>query len=161
MIVRAAHPADARAIRAVVDAAFGGPAEGALVEALRESGDAALELVAKADGKILGHVMLSRLASPQNCLALAPLAVAPGFQRRGVGGALIKRAVEEAREAGASAIFLLGEPAYYARFGFSVAAAATFETVYPKDYMMALELSPGALAATGGAIDYAAPFSAL
>lgn len=159
MIVRAARPGDAGAIRAVIDAAFDGNDEANLVTALRDSGDAAMEIVAETDKILIGHVMLSRLASPGNCLALAPLAVAPDFQRRGVGEALMNHAIESARESGARAIFLLGAPAYYARFGFSVAAAAKFDTIYPKEHMMALELAPGALATLDGAIDYAVPFS--
>lgn len=161
MIVRAARPADVEAIRACVDAAFGQPAEGALVDALRDSGDAAIELVADADGLLVGHVLLSRLVSPDNALALAPLAVAPAFQRKGAGAALVRRAVADAREAGATAIFLLGEPAYYSRFGFSVEAAALFETVYPKSHMMALELRSGALAGLSGAIRYPEAFDGL
>lgn len=161
MILRTAAPDDRAAIRACVDAAFGQPEEGALVEALRESGDAAIELVAVIDGRIAGHVMLSALAAPENCLALAPVCVAPQFQRQGLGGALIRKAIEKARERGAFAVFLLGEPAYYSRFGFSREAASRFDTVYPKDYTMALELAPGALARLPGEIAYASPFSNL
>jgi putative acetyltransferase len=161
VIVRAARPDDFAAIRACADAAFGQPAEGALTEALRDSRDAVVELVAENDARLVGYVLLSRLAAPADCLALAPLAVAPDFQRRGIGAALVSCAIEAARAQGAAAIFLLGDPAYYSRFGFSVAAAAKFETDYPKPHMMALELAPGALGALSGAIRYPAAFNEL
>lgn len=161
MIVREARAEDAGAVRRIIDAAFGQPAEGNLVEALRSHGDARIELVAESDGRLVGHVLLSRLESPAGALALAPLAVLPERQREGVGAALTNAAIDRARRGGAPAIFLLGEPAYYERFGFSVAAAAPFETAYPKDYMMALALAPGALDALAGPIIYAPAFDAL
>ncbi|MEQ8176702.1 MAG: N-acetyltransferase [Amphiplicatus sp.] len=161
MIVRAAAQDDYPAIRACIDNAFGQPHEGALVEALRASSDAVIELVAESDGRIAGVILLSKLTAPENSLALAPVAVAPDMQGQGVGGALIRAAIKEAHESGAAAIFLLGEPGYYSRFSFSVEAAGRFETAYPKEYMMALELTPGALAGLSGKIAYASPFNNL
>jgi putative acetyltransferase len=159
MIVRPATPTDHEAIRACIDAAFGQPTEGTLVGALRKARDARIELVADEADEVIGHVLLSRLVSPRKCLGLAPLSVLPAHQKRGVGAALTERAIGEARAAGWDAIFLLGEPHYYSRFGFSVGAAAKFGTVYPKEFMMALELRAGRLDALEGDISYAPAFA--
>ena len=141
-------------------AAFNQNAAADLIDMLRESGDAILSLVAEDDGKIAGHVMFSKLTTPPRCLALAPLAVAPDRQKEGIGTALIKRGLAMAQASRWRAVFVLGDPAYYTRFGFSVEDAAKFDTPYPKDYTMARELVPGALKAMDGALTYAAPFSA-
>lgn len=161
MIVRPAGIADFDLIRRCVDAAFGQCAEGRLVDALRRDGAAAIECVADDDGKVVGHVMLSRLVSPRGALALAPLSVAPGRQRQGVGSALMRRAVDDARAAGFSAIFILGDPAYYGRFGFSAAAAAAFQSPYPKESLTALALATDALDALEREIVYADAFADL
>lgn len=161
MNIRAATSADFKAIRACDNEAFGQRAEGKLTERLRADGDAEIELVADAKGRIVGHILLSRLAAPEKTLALAPLAVLPDRQKKGIGAALVTEAARLARDAGWNAIFLLGSPAYYSRFGFKVEDAAKFETIYPKEYMMALELRPGALAALSGGIVYAPAFADL
>ncbi len=161
MIVRDTRPADHSAVRAVVEAAFGQPVEADLVEALRASGDAVFDLVAEADGSVVGHILLSKLQAPVRCLGLAPVSVAPDRQGRGIGAALIREALARAKEASWAAVFLLGDPAYYSRFGFAVEAAAKFESDYPKAYVMALALQPGALEARDGPLTYAPPFSAL
>jgi putative acetyltransferase len=158
VIVRPAAPGDYAAVRACNDLAFGQLAEGRLVEALRSSGDAAIELVAEEGGAIVGHVLLSRLVSPANCLALAPVSVLPERQRQGVGSALIEQVVEAARGGGYDAVFLVGEPGYYSRFGFSVAAAGRFSTKYPKEYTMALALRPNAFDSLSSEIVYAPAF---
>jgi putative acetyltransferase len=160
MIIRKAAPSDFSAIRVCIDAAFGQPDEGKLVDALRETDAVEAEFVAEIEGEIIGHALMSRLVSPANSLGLAPLSVHPAHQRKGVGAALMWRAIDDARGSGAAAIFLLGSPKYYSRFGFSVEAAAKFMTVYPKEYMMALALRPSALDGLFGDIVYAPPFSA-
>ncbi len=158
MTIREACSGDFADIRRILIAAFGQRAEANLVEALRETGDAIVELVAEEGDTIVGHILLSALKLPANCLALAPVCVAPDRQGQGVGSALIHAALEKAREEGWLAVFVLGDPAYYTRFGFSPDAAAKFETTYPKAYFMALELTPAALAAKNGAVVYARPF---
>jgi putative acetyltransferase len=161
VIVRAATPSDYAAIRTVVLDAFGGPDEADLVEALRESGDAVIETVAAIDGGVVGHILISKLQAPDRCLALAPVSVRPAFQKHGVGSGLIRSALDEAKKADWQAMFLLGDPDYYTRFGFDVGRAAKFETAYPKAYFMALELRSGALEKLIGDVVFAAPFQAL
>lgn len=158
IIVRDALTTDASAVRHLVTDAFGQPAEADLVEALKRSGDAVIDLVAELDSELVGHVLLSKLEVPSQCLALAPISVAPKHQKSGVGSTLMDQAVWRAKTDGWAAIFVLGDPGYYTRFGFDVAAAAKFETEYPKAYFMALELEDGTLDKEHGQVIYAQPF---
>ncbi len=160
MLIRPETAADHAAIRAVVSAAFARPDEADLVEQLRRNGDAAISLVAEAEGAVIGHVLLSPMAAPFAALGLAPLSVLPAHQRSGVGSALMHAAIDTARASGAAAIFLLGNPGYYQRFGFSAAAAKPFASPYAGPHFMALPLV-APLPATQGAVAYAAAFGGL
>lgn len=124
-MIRHARAADHPAIAEVITAAFGRADEAELVARLREDGDAVFELVAEADGAVVGHIFFSRLWAdrPELYGALAPLAVTPAFQNQGVGGKLVKSGLEYAREFGCHGLLVLGDPAYYGRFGFSAEAA--------------------------------------
>ena len=126
MTIRPARPADAPAIAALLHAAFNGEAEAALVAALREAGDVAIELVAEAPGgEVLGHVLFSPMmvgATP--ALALAPLAVVPRAQLKGIGSALLREGLVRAAARPEAWCLVLGEPDYYGRFGFRAALAA-------------------------------------
>lgn len=157
--VRIAQDEDAKAVESLITEAFGQPAEAKLVGALRKSQDAEIELVAETGGEIVGHILLSKLQTPQGCLALAPVSVLPEYQKRRIGSALIIEANQRAKAQGYAAIFVLGEPDYYTRFGFDVAAAGAFETEYPKEYFMVLELADGALEHLQRQVVYPAPFS--
>jgi len=91
-----------------------------------------LDLVAvDASGEVVGHVLHSRAevvgAPDASVAALAPLAVVPGWQRRGVGSGLVTEALRRADTAGASLVVLLGHPAYYPRFGFEPAQGLGLE----------------------------------
>jgi putative acetyltransferase len=161
MIIRRETRDDGAGIRAVVADAFGQPAEADLVDALRTTGDVIISLVAERQGAAVGHVLFSALQAPRHCLALAPVAVSPGHQNQGVGVALIREGLAQAARDDWKAVFVLGEPEYYTRFGFSVATTEAFETEYPRPYFMALELAPNALKDESGPVIYASPFLAL
>ena len=161
MIVRDETPEDAAAVRQVIAAAFGQALEADLVDALRASGDAVISLVADDEGQIVGHILFSMLRAPERCLGLAPLSVAPSRQHQGVGATLIREGLARAKRDGWQAVFVVGEPDYYGCFGFSAAAAAKFETAYPKAYVLALELTPNALNDSTGTLVYAPAFLAL
>ncbi len=134
MVVRPAERSDRLAIAGVVTRAFrdDGAQVAALVEALRASGHGRSEVVAADDdGEIVGHVMLSRSwvdarQSLVDVLVLSPLSVDPDHQGRGVGTALLSAAVETARDLRAPALFLEGDPDYYATRGFSPATPLGF-----------------------------------
>ena len=161
MIVRDETRTDVSAVMKVVVAAFDRAAEADLVDALRLSGDSVISLVAEDDGEIVGHVMFSKLRAPSQCVALAPVSVTPNRQNRGVGSKLIRDGLARVKRGGWQAVFVLGEPKFYQRFGFRTASAEKFDTAYPKPYFLALELTPNALSERSGAVVYALPFQTL
>jgi len=134
------HPGHEASIRLVITNAFGREVEARLVDDLRLATDLAISLVADEAGEICGHVALSRLKAPSRALALAPVSVLKAKQRQGIGSALIRRAIENARDAGYDIIFVLGEPDYYKRFGFETEEAALFRAPFSGQYFMALNL---------------------
>ncbi len=165
LAVRPAEGGDGAAIRAVHIAAFPTKAEAHLVEALERSGDATASLVADDRSAIVGHVLLSRMTildgpARLRAVGLAPLAVRPECQSGGIGGRLVEAAVAAAREAGEDIVFLLGEPAYYGRFGFSAEAAAPFGSPYAGPYFQALWLRDEPEPPAQASAHYAAAFSA-
>jgi putative acetyltransferase len=163
MIVRAETPADIAGIREVVRAAFAGDQEAGLVDDLRRDGDLLLSMVAEDEGRLVGHVGFSRVwishqAQRTPGVSLAPLSVAPAWQRRGVGASLVKAGHTELRAAGEAIIFVLGDGAYYGRFEYTIAAAA-FDCAYAGPHFQALALTE--FAPRAGAITYAAAFDRL
>jgi tRNA (guanine37-N1)-methyltransferase len=132
VVLRDAMPADADAIDALLRAAFPSDAEAKLVRALRDAGDLPIELVAEQDGQVVGHLGFSPVTiDPQadggfsnprfRALALAPLAVHPEAQRRGIGKALTRLGLCHCGDANLAAVFVLGDPAYYGPLGFEPA----------------------------------------
>lgn len=158
MRIRREETADVPEIRAVNVAAFGSPTEARIVDALRAGGRNVISLVADEDGRILGHIMFSPVqvagAPGVRAMALAPMAVIPGRQRTGIGTALVKTGLEECRASGAAAVFVVGHPAYYPRFGFAAASGAGFTCEFdvPDDAFMVLALVPEALAGQSGTV---------
>jgi putative acetyltransferase len=131
---------DQSAVFALHAAAFARPGEATapeavLVEALRTDRDIIPELsiVAEQGGGIVGHVLCSRATvDGQPSLGLGPLGVHPDRQRRGVGHALMHAVLAAADALGAPAVFLLGDPAYYQRFGFDLAQRAGVQPPQPE-----------------------------
>lgn len=161
MKLRAAEPRDHTFISVLVTTAFGRPEEARLIEALRGSGDMAMELVAEdEDGQLLGHIAFSRLSQPAGWWALAPVCVVRSRQRQGVGGKIIRGALDLARQARARAVLVVGGAPYYSRFGFRTEAAANLETPYPKELTLAYPIAPGS-AGEAGQVIYPEPFAAL
>lgn len=154
LAVRQELPADIPAIRAVNRRAFGREAEAKLVDFVRERGKLTLSLVAVNGEEIVGHVMFSPVTLEPNHsnlrgVALGPAAVLPEVQRRGVGTRLIESGLEICRRRGYDFIVLLGNPRYYARFGFIPAAEFGLENEYgAEEEFQARELRPGALKGT-------------
>lgn len=158
MIVRSERTADREVIDRVVARAFGREDEARLVDRLRADGDVMLSLVAEDDhGGVVGHVLLSRLSAPFRALALAPVSVSPERQNAGVGSALVRQALAEAAAAGWEAVFVLGEPAYYGRFGFTALLAAGFESPFAGEHFMAIALR-GELSTLTGRLRHAPAF---
>ena len=163
MNIRPERSDDAPAIRRILTAAFSGSAEADLVEQLRRDGDLVLSLVAD-EGEVRGHVAFPRLRvedadGARDVVGLAPVAVAHGRQRRGIGSALIRDGHRRLTRQGESLVFVLGDPAWYTRFGYSVAAAAPFDSDYAGAHFMALRLNESAPLA--GKVRYPAAFAGL
>ena len=162
------RPRDRAGVRAVEAAAFETGAEADLVDALRESAASILSLVAERDGAIVGHVLFSPVtlvgaAAPEPALlGLAPLAVAPGHQRAGVGSALVRAGLDWCRALDVEGVVVLGDPAYYSRFGFTPASDRGLRCEYdvPDGAFQCVELVAGALAGRGGLVRYHAAFAA-
>jgi putative acetyltransferase len=163
-IFRPETAAEFPAIRRVVQDAFGQPVEAELIEDLRNEGYVRLAMVAEIDGQIVGHVLYSDLPIVMAdgvvpAIALAPMAVAPAWQRQGIGSQLIRHSLDACRAAGHRIVVVLGHPEYYPRFGFSPSLAEPLESPYAGPAFMALELVPGALDGVRGRVEYAPPFA--
>jgi putative acetyltransferase len=136
------------AVRTVVAAAFDRADEADLVEELRAQGAVVLELAAMENRVVIGHVLFSTLEvepRTRRIAALAPLSVAPEWQRHGVGSALVREGLARCATLGFDAVAVLGDPEYYRRFGFRRRTARALESVYSGLAYQALELKPGAL----------------
>jgi putative acetyltransferase len=166
-VIRPERPSDHDAIRAVNDAAFGQPAEGELVDALRQTAAfiPELSLVAEQGTNLIGHILFTSLTVVEEravhpALALAPMAVVPSWQRRGVGSALVRRGLQDARVLGHAVVIVLGHPHYYPRFGFRPARPLGIRSPFdaPDEAFLALELQPGALQAVHGEVKYPPAF---
>ena len=156
--------ADERATIRVVNAeAFGSLDEADLVDRLREGKHVLISLVAELDGSIAGHSMFSRMwinaaQGPVSAVALAPVAVLPEHQRKGIGGLLIQRGLELLQGRGERIVIVVGHPTYYPRFGFSTETAKWLESPFPPEAFMAIELSAGALDGVHGSVVYPRAF---
>ena len=120
--IRTQQPADAAAVGRVLGEAFFGEPEVIALEAALAARSDSVGFVAELDGRVVGHVRLTRSwidadSSLVDVLVLSPLSVLPELQRRGIGAALVARAVEEAEARAAPAVFLEGSPRYYSRLG--------------------------------------------
>ena len=156
--IREERIADVAAREALLNDAYGAARFSKTSERLREGRYAAtgLSLVAADHRQLIGTVRLWNItAGPgRDALLLGPLAVHPNHRNLGIGTALMRRAITRARLAGHGAILLVGDAAYYDRFGFSAALTCKLWMPghYERDRLLALELKPGALAGARGLI---------
>jgi len=165
MLIRAEKENDRDAVYAVNVLAFETPSEANLVDTLREQAQPIVSLVAEDNGEIVGHIMFSpvSLSGHPNLkvMGLAPMAVAPEHQRKGIGSALVRAGLEQCKELGFTAVVVIGHPEYYPRFGFSPSSRFGIDSEYevPEEVFMALELQSGALSGKTGRVKYHAAFS--
>lgn len=162
--IRDEQPSDANFILRVHRAAFGGDVEVRLVDLLRQRNKSLISLVAEIGDDIIGHILFSAVtitgAAPNiRAIGLAPVAVLPESQRKGIGSALIHEGLDRGKRAGYDLVVVLGDPAYYARFGFRSAKQFGLENEYGVDEeFMVLELTKGIVARVSGLVQYAPEF---
>ncbi|HWW65591.1 MAG TPA: N-acetyltransferase [Sphingomonadaceae bacterium] len=126
MTIRLEVPGDIHAIRAVTaaafkDAAYSSQTEARIIDALRGAGALSLSLVAEEQGRVVGHAAFSPVTIDGEAgrwFGLEPVSVEPAHQRRGIGEALIREGLNRLIAGGAEGCVVLGDPAYYGRFGF-------------------------------------------
>jgi putative acetyltransferase len=129
-VVRPEEPGDRDASLEVERLAFGSDEEVGIVEAVRDE-EGSFALVAEEDGGVVGHVQFSRAWIGETAvLALGPVGVLPARQGRGIGSDLVRAGLEEARSRGEAAVILLGDPAFYPRFGFEPGPALGLSNPY-------------------------------
>lgn len=161
--IRPQTDVDSNAAWQVYEKAFDRCDEADLVDALIAGGYSRIALVAQQGDDVVGAILFSDLPieTPEgmvDALALAPLAVLPSEQGKGIGSELAKAGLAACREAGHKVVIVLGDPAYYGRFGFSAELARPLESPFPSDAFQALELIEGALQGVEGRVKYAPPF---
>ena len=164
MNIRPEKPGDEAAIGEVVTAAFGRRQEADLVQAAAREGDLVLSLVVEDDGAIVGHVAFSRVWIERDGARVAGHRPRAGLgaaraQRKGTARALIGAGHLRLKTLGEKIVFVLGDPDYYKRFGFSHETAKAFACIYQGEHLQALRLSPDAPAE--GEVIYAAAFAGL
>ena len=164
--VRPEVAGDHACVHTVQREAFGRVEEADLVDTLREATQPQLSLVAERDGEVVGHVFFSPVAvegtrgAPASA-GLAPLAVTPAEQGRGIGSALVREGLSRCFGLGWPAVFLLGDPAYYGRFGFQLAAprGLHYESHdYDRGFQL-IELEPDVLHGCRGWVRYHEAFA--
>jgi putative acetyltransferase len=145
--------------------AFGREAEAVLVDKMREHGVLTLSLVAVNNEAIVGHIAFSPVEIKSeltnlNGLTLAPVAVLPAYQNKGIGSMLVRAGLDECRKQGHEFVFLVGHPEYYPRFGFVPARANGFECEYeaPDEAWMVIRLKEGTLAGKQGKVTFQPEF---
>jgi putative acetyltransferase len=165
MEIRPFAASDADAVFEVHRRAFDGRTEEShIVRRLHDAGEAVVSLVAVVDDRIVGHVLFSPTTvdtsgADVELVGLAPVGVLPEHQNEGVGSSLIRHGVERCRAAGIDAVVVLGDPEYYARFGFERASEYGLENEYGADEgFMVKPLHEGALDGVAGLVTYRSEF---
>ena len=164
MTIRNEQSQDIEAISRLTEAAFrneeySSHTEHFIVNALRRTGQLSISLVAAEHDQILGHVAISPVSISSGVTGwygLGPISVRPDRQGKGIGSALMRAALQQLRQQGAAGCVVLGDPAYYGRFGFKAHPGLELPDV-PPEYFQALSFT-GELPV--GVVKYAAAFDA-
>jgi putative acetyltransferase len=162
--IRNEEAKDLAAVHDLNVSAFGSPAEGDLVDVLREQAHPHVSMIAESGGMVLGHILFSPVSLTGHpdlkIMGLAPMAVLSEYRNGGIGSRLVRAGLEQCRELGSGAVAVLGHPGYYPRFGFTPSARFGIgcEDDAPEEAFMLLELVPGYLRGKSGTIRYHAAF---
>ena len=164
LTIRVTEVSDRADIRSIHTLAFGQSDEADLTVALLDDPSAApvLSLLAIVEQKAIGHILFSKAhltgaEPPFSVSILAPLAVVPDFQDRGVGGALVREGLQRSRGADTDLVFVLGHPEYYPRHGFEPAGRLGLDAPFPiadenADAWMVQALRPDLLGTVTGRV---------
>ena len=154
--IRRERKADVAPREALLDVSYGPIRFSKTSERLREGRRPGLSFVAASGRRLVGTVRLWDVSAGPGrpALLLGPLAVAPDCRKRGIGSALVQRALREAKRHGHSAVLLVGDAPYYARFGFSSekTGALWLPGPYERHRLLGVELVPGALDGARGLV---------
>jgi putative acetyltransferase len=165
MIIRPEAEKDKTAIQEINQSAFETSAESTLVDILREQANPIISLIAVEDEKVVGHIMFSPItlggSVDLKIMGLAPMAVLPEYQRKGIGSALVQTGLDECKSLGFGGVVVLGHVNYYTRFGFipSTQFGINCEYDVPEEAFMVIELQPSYLAGATGQVKYHSAFS--
>lgn len=161
LIIRAERADDHEAVFAINSQVFETDGEAKLVNALRNAKIDLVSLVAKLSGKVVGHILFSPVSiehtsSTMKVSGLGPMAISSGFQKQGIGSKLIQAGLKQSKQELVDAVFVLGYPEFYTRFGFQLARPLGFFFQDQKfdPYFMVVELTPGCLKDSSGEIFY-------
>jgi putative acetyltransferase len=165
LTIRRETPKDIDSIRYVNEQAFGQKEEAELVEKLRIRSVVILSLVAIQGDQIVGHILFSPVTveseySSFEAITLAPMAVLPAYQHKGVGSQLVRVGLEECRRLDHEIVVVLGHPDYYPRFGFVPGKPKGIDCEFdaPEEAWMVLELREGALTGRTGTVKFQPEF---
>ena len=168
MNIRKEKDSDKEKIWKVNAEAFETEAEANLVNALRDSGIPFISLVAEEDEEIMGHILFTPVEligddSGLKLIGLAPMAVLTNLQKKGIGSQLVKTGIENCSTQGYDAVFVLGHPEYYPKFGFVPSVKYGIKSEYdaPDEAFMVLELKESSLKDKNGIIKYHAAFGSV
>ncbi|WP_204478324.1 GNAT family N-acetyltransferase [Aeromonas veronii] len=158
-MLRTERPGDMLPVYELLSAAFGRSDEAELVNRLRECGAAVVTMVEEEEYEFMGHLMLSPITingMEGPWLGLAPVAVHPDWQGQGIGSDLIREGLDTALEMDWKGVVVLGDPAYYSRFGFRPASEFGLHCIYevPADCFMAMELQERGFVGVQGEVLY-------
>lgn len=157
--IRTERKSDRATVQQIIEDAFGSRLQAGIVNELRDSADPQVSLVAVVNSELVGHIFFSPVyfdsVSAPAAAQLSPVAVKTSTQRQGIGTTLIRNGLERCRDVGWAAVFLVGSPAYYARFGFSMAREIDLHCGGENDpYLQYLELLPGSLTGIRGRVSF-------
>jgi len=166
--IRAERQQDIDAIRQVNNRAFGRPEEGRIVDDLRNSCDGLISLVALLDDKLVGHILFSPATIDGRSgvvtgMGLAPMAVLPEFQRRGIGSRLVAKGLQSIRNTSCPFVIVLGHEKFYPRFGFERASEYGLKCQWdgvPDNAFMAMILDESVMEGVSGVVKYRNEFDA-
>ena len=161
-MIREARETDLEEVFNLIQTSFSNRAESDLVKQLISDNDVLINLVFDSTDSILGNVIVSKVTMEPNiglfCGGIAPLSVLPDHQSTGIGSMLMKEAIRKSERIGMDALFLLGDPNYYKRFGFII---SSLDSNYSLEHFQQLELNRGCLANLKSKITYADAFQKL